>query len=92
MNKYEVIKGNTEFVVNSYFKEKRVQRVMQVFFDRYKEFCPTIEEDFNEYLKVLEKNPDVINIFILENQIKDLEEKIKMLKTCSKEDYEKIYE
>ena len=65
---------------------------MQVFFDRYKEFCPTIEEDFNTYLEVLENNPDIINIYILEKQIKDLEEKINMLKTCSKEDYEKIYE
>ena len=92
MNKYEIVRGNTEFVVNVYFKEKRVQRVMKTFFGRYKEFCPTLEEDFNAYLKVLEENPDVINIFMLENQIKDLEEQIKMLNESPLEEYQRIYE
>ena len=92
MNKYEIVRGNTEFVVNVYFKEKRVQRVMKTFFNRYKEFCPTLEEDFNTYLKVLEEKPDVINIFMLENQIKDLEEQIKVLNEEPLEEYQRIYE
>lgn len=92
-SKRNIVIGNTIMAL-TYFEEKRVQRLMEVFGFIYKDQFPEFNEYFNKYLEKLEDNPELIVDAIIEKnkaEIKDIQEQIKEIEK-DPDIYERIYE